>query len=478
MSTHVYRSPLVVLFTVLALAFSSMVSVAQAFDSTDQVALTVQQGVRIELLGSTSAVQWHWLSNQGQVGQSGSAKALQFESSQRGSGFSVSFDAASYRASWFVIRAEFQSDHGGWVGPRYFVQRADGKKFFDPAVTHPGCEPIPQSWTKCTIYGYVPDGAKTIVVDIVGFNASYKIRSFSIRKADANYSESTGSESRLKLDNALSLMKQKFIRTDQVAWKEMAAQANSWARSPSPLGWISGIAWVASELPSDGHTYVKANPMIKGSGSGASNAHEYAKNVVTSLDSKTGYVRLVASPESAADRQSYGDETKQQVSELLQHGATSWVVDLRGNSGGSLYAMLNAISPLIGPRRLGYFEYANGSRAAFGISINGSYISKVDEFDDISIAAPITPALKFSAPHTTLYVLIDHNCASACESIAIALKELPAVKVFGEPTAGLATGNGTYPLGRFQTGAHRMLYSRHSRDKSLSQGTTHVVTRR
>lgn len=448
MQALVYRSPLIMVLTLLVLSLLGIGRATQASETSDQVALTVQQGVQIGLLGSKSAVQWHWLSNQGYVDQSASAKALKFENSQRGSGFSVSFDAAPYRKTWFAVSTEFQSDHGGWVGPRYFLVRNDGSTFFDPAVTHPDCRPLDPLWVKCTIYGYVPDGVKSVTVDVVGFHANYSIRNFSISKAIINPDGYDSASGKANFDATMNLMKGKFFRANQVDWFDLASQGNGWIKSPSAFGWISALAWITSELPSDGHSYVKANPVVKDSRPNASSTHEVSGNVVSSLDSKTAYLKLVATPESSAERQSYSDQTRRQILALLQHGSTSWIVDLRGNTGGSLYEMLNAMSPLIGERRLGYFEYGDGSRAAFGLSANGSYISKVNDFDEKNVVAAIVPKLEELRLDTTMYVIVDRTCASACESLAIALGALPRVTIFGEATAGLATGNASYPLGR------------------------------
>lgn len=419
-------------------------SVSAAAPDADDVEATVRQATTGKVFDGSSKADWRWLDGQGRVVQGAHGALLRFEGSQRGSGFSISFDAEPYRGTWFAVDVSVENDRGsGWVGPRFFISTANSKPFFDPALTRQTCTPSDDGWRTCRIYGYVPADATRISADVVGFHANYGVREFSVETVSADTDTDALAQKSADFDRAFALMRSRFFRSKEVDWDALAAQGRGWLKSPSRLAWISAVAWVSRELPSNGHTFVKAGPL---SGPNKS-VPEVSGNEVTQLDNRTGYVKLTASPESRDERLAYADPVRRQILALINKGTKVWIVDLRGNHGGSLYAMLNALSPLIGNRRLGYMAFDGGRRQAFGVSSSGSYLTDTDQFDVIHVAQPMDDLTGKDSVAVKRYVLIDHGCASACEAVAVALGGMPDTQTFGEASAGLTTANTTYPLG-------------------------------
>lgn len=123
------------------------------------------------------------------------------------------------------------------------------------------------------------------------------------------------------------------------------------------------------------------------------------------------------------------------VRDLDRRHPKGWVVDLRGNTGGSMYPMLTVLAPLLGHGHLGSFVDAAGE-------VSGRWLLRdgVVYVDDEALSATPHPYLP-AEPEPPVAVLIDGRTMSAGEATLIAFLGMPRVRTFGAPTAGLATGN-------------------------------------
>jgi carboxyl-terminal processing protease len=113
---------------------------------------------------------------------------------------------------------------------------------------------------------------------------------------------------------------------------------------------------------------------------------------------------------------SFGDGVPEQVQQLLtqgrNRGARAWIVDLRGNPGGSLESMARVATNFIEARPVGLAVDRNGQSDP--------------------IVAPGRPAI----PRFPFVVLVDHETSSAAELLAAAIKEYQAAPLVGTRTAG------------------------------------------
>jgi carboxyl-terminal processing protease len=113
---------------------------------------------------------------------------------------------------------------------------------------------------------------------------------------------------------------------------------------------------------------------------------------------------------------SFGDGVPEQVQQLLtqgrNRGARAWIVDLRGNPGGSLEAMARVATNFIEARPVGLAVDRNGQSDP--------------------IVAPGRPAI----PRFPFVVIVDHETASAAELMAAAIQEYQVAPLVGVRTAG------------------------------------------
>lgn len=114
---------------------------------------------------------------------------------------------------------------------------------------------------------------------------------------------------------------------------------------------------------------------------------------------------------------------------LAEKSVRGWIIDLRGNSGGNMWPMLSALSPLLGKGQVGSFVAHGTAKPWFAVD----------------------PSLKSSADETALTdipvaVLIGPATASSGEIVAVAFHGRPRTSLFGMRTAGFSTSNTDYRL--------------------------------
>ena len=118
-----------------------------------------------------------------------------------------------------------------------------------------------------------------------------------------------------------------------------------------------------------------------------------------------------------------------------------WIIDLRKNSGGNMWPMLQALSPFFdATQTLGEFHLSSGSITRFGFKDGIAHESSLQKIN----FQPDTYHLKHQP--IGIYVLIDSSVASSAEALAIGLSSLENVTLVGEKTCGLATVNTPFEL--------------------------------
>jgi C-terminal processing protease CtpA/Prc len=115
------------------------------------------------------------------------------------------------------------------------------------------------------------------------------------------------------------------------------------------------------------------------------------------------------------------------------------IVDLRDNTGGNMYPMINAVASLLGPPPYGYWMPASGPKSPWTIS-DAPFIPSQRE-----AIPPYTDPLP-SQSDWPVAILIGGRTASAGEDTAIAFMGRKGARLFGQNSAGYLTTNVSYPL--------------------------------
>jgi carboxyl-terminal processing protease len=116
-----------------------------------------------------------------------------------------------------------------------------------------------------------------------------------------------------------------------------------------------------------------------------------------------------------------------------------WVVDLRRNTGGSLPPMLQAVGPILGDGKAVGYRARNGPTQWFAIE-HGTLAGMGP-----AVAVTGRPP-RLHRPRPPVAVLTSRLTGSSGEGVVMAFRGRPDSRSFGEPTAGVPTGNAGYPL--------------------------------
>ncbi|MCS4040691.1 S41 family peptidase [Salinibacter ruber] len=264
------------------------------------------------------------------------------------------------------------------------------------------------------------------------------------------------------LNRALVAMRYASLRRDSLDWPALRRAAFDEARGARTPEDTYPALRLALDRLKDGHSFFDppgdASPTADAApDSGEATApapapDEWptARSVTASGGARLGYLHVPAV--MGPGEQAYADSLRGAVRALTSRGLNSdappcgWIVDVRGNIGGSMWPMLAGLGPVIGPGRLGASVEASGDRRpwfyddgrAGAVYLGGWYRNVSVEVE--------APPHRFDPPHPPVAVLTDSRTASAGETVAVAFRGRRNARSFGASTAGKTTSNQTVYL--------------------------------
>ena len=133
--------------------------------------------------------------------------------------------------------------------------------------------------------------------------------------------------------------------------------------------------------------------------------------------------------------QLYVDEMHAVMKSIDSDEVCAWIVDLRENRGGNVFPMMSGIGPILGSGTAGGGVHADGS--TYYRSVKNGRSGK---------AGPSGRSYRLKNRKPPVAVLIGHKTTSSGEAIALSFIGREETLTFGEPTAGLTTGNRGFNL--------------------------------
>ena len=232
---------------------------------------------------------------------------------------------------------------------------------------------------------------------------------------------------------ALGLLRAYSINRDRIDWPRAEADAvRSVAGAAAPSGAYSAIRTVIADL-GNRHTMLldpaRARPPAAGT---IEVPAGWAKDGI-GMPTVPG---LVA--DSEGERR-YVDAGVAALRSAEAGASCGWVVDLRGNTGGNMWPMLTVLAPLLGDGDVGSFAGPGVGRSVWSIGDGQALL------DGEALTAEANP-VRLSRSGPPVAVLASRNTASSGEATLIAFRGRARTAVFGEPTAGYATGNRVFDL--------------------------------
>lgn len=158
------------------------------------------------------------------------------------------------------------------------------------------------------------------------------------------------------------------------------------------------------------------------------------------VDGRVAVLRLSAFV-AVDERQAveYASSADAAIREARRSAPCGWVVDLRGNGGGTMLAMLAAVSPLLPDGRvMTVVDRAGDGRA---VRVVGSSVTVAGAPGWVTGGFP---SVKVSPAQVA--VLTDAGTASAAEAVALAFTSSGTARSFGAATRGLTSDNEGFAL--------------------------------
>lgn len=152
---------------------------------------------------------------------------------------------------------------------------------------------------------------------------------------------------------------------------------------------------------------------------------------VALIDGEVGYVLMpsVGGTDSELALK-FSTEIGKKLRDIKPKSRCGWVVDLRTNTGGSMWPMVSALGLFFGDERLGGFKARNGSINWW--SMRSRWVTPI--------------AGQSEARDAKIAVLLGPRTASSGEAVAVAFIGRENTQSFGVATSGQASSNRKFPL--------------------------------
>lgn len=152
------------------------------------------------------------------------------------------------------------------------------------------------------------------------------------------------------------------------------------------------------------------------------------------LECNIGYLDLPGSGGNALAQRTYATRLQQTIRNLDQTAICGWVIDLRRETGGGCWHLWAGLGPILG-------EGACCSFVSPSEIITMFYRAGKIFADKWNHHVEADEPYELKQPWPPVAVLTSQLTASAGEFVALAFRERPYTRSFGEPTHGVPTGN-------------------------------------
>jgi C-terminal processing protease CtpA/Prc len=340
---------------------------------------------------------------------------------------SARLPAELLRGKRVTLRSDLETRGAGGASLWMRVDKADGMLLLDNG----GERAIKgdATWTPFAVTLPVPSTATTVVVGVLlrggGSVTARSVRIEAILPSDAPIAP----EAQKVLDAAVDIVRKNAWMRDNVDWAAIQPELGAFAGGAVKSADVyPAIQYMLASL-NDRHSFLMPPAATKAfQTGGAANPPIGVKD----LGDRIGYVNVPAyaggDPTAARN---FATSAHEQLSTTMDRAGCGWIVDLRNNGGGNMWPMLAGLRPFLGDEPLGTFVSRESTsppwRAGQAVGVE-------------------PPASLRVLEHAWVAVLTGPRTASSGEAVAISFKGRPRTRSFGQPTNGLSSANGTFPL--------------------------------
>jgi len=239
------------------------------------------------------------------------------------------------------------------------------------------------------------------------------------------------------LDDAFGIMEKNSINKYKVDWNELRATCFILAmNSQAAAGTYNAIRCLLKGLQ-DYHSFFI--PAGQNSGASVATATYVPSTQARLIQNHFGYV-LIPGYKSSPFGNQFGTDMQLQIKAIDQQNPCSWIVDLRGNTGGDMWPLLIGIGPILGEGLAGSFIDAEGHPEKWGYQ-DGKGLENSQVQSEV-----LGQPYHLLHPDAPVAVLFDNTTLSSGEAIVIAFIGRPNTRSFGANSGGLTTANVPFTL--------------------------------
>lgn len=351
---------------------------------------------------------------------------------------SAALDAVSLRGQWLLLSgvlATSNASQGATLWMR--ADDAHGKRLaFESSQTDPV---VGTTRASRSIALQVPMGAQKVLIGVVlrgdGALDVSQLRLIAEPLADAASASAI-------LDVAIPAIRENALHSARIDWTTREPQLRAQAADMREVDAYVAIDALVAQLD-DGHSFLMRP------------SRRYAVEAVAQRERPTMQARLLPSGIAYLDvpglmtsskevSNAYETSLTTALDQVAAQASCGWIVDVRNNTGGTMWPMINGLHPLLGDAVLGSFVDAAGKQSPWRARSSPR----------------ATASLQIDRP---VAILIGPSTASAGEMVAISFRGRANTRSFGQPSAGQTTGNRSVDL---PGGAVLAIASSHTQDRN------------
>lgn len=243
-------------------------------------------------------------------------------------------------------------------------------------------------------------------------------------------------EAKAYLDRTIALFREQHINSAKMDWPALTQRAYAAAAgAKTTADTYPAIRLIIQELGEKHTLFIDpddARADMTGHATGTAKPPIRLPEAVR-LANGIGVIRLYGIIGSADDIQRYSKVGKSEVMALRGQGVCKFILDLREDTGGNMYPMIDAVADLLGDGVLGTFVSPNGQY--------NPWLLRNGQSTESSPVNALPTRTVLAADASPVAVLIGPMTASAGEFTAMSFEGRPNTRFFGTSTAGYVTAN-------------------------------------
>lgn len=243
-------------------------------------------------------------------------------------------------------------------------------------------------------------------------------------------------EAKAYLDHAIALFREQHINSSKMDWPALTSKAYAAVAGARTTADTYPAIWLIIKALGEKHTIFvdpdDAKAEATGKPSGRALPPPLLLPETMRLANGMGVIRLYGFMGSTEQGQEYAASARVKINAMKKSDICRFVLDLRDDTGGNMYPMLNGLSGLLEPGVLGTFETPEGKYIPW--TLKDGMVATQSPRDELPVDSPRRNALPVA-------VLIGPQTASSGEFTAMSFEGRANTRFFGAPSGGYVTAN-------------------------------------